>query len=1020
MKKLLFAGLFLTAATYAVAQQNLEANWQGYAIDGQHRTVTDNSNANKDLAIVGAGSFFGDVTNSSLTVDNKNISINTPGAAASTQNPTGSKGAYVAGGAVQNATASGNTLNLSNLTGGNELEGRDAIGGAAVLRDPLLRAANGSAVNNTVNLNNVTIRPYILPVAGTSGFPIGGNVYGGFSEYSKGSASGNAVNITNGSVIYGNVYGGKIEHHLNDDDLKEEGVVDSKANNNRVTVKDSTVIGTVAGAAGAATSDGNIVIVDHSTAGNVYAVDQSHGIEDSDESITHADNNTVIVRGGSTIIGNAAAVNTTSVNASGNTLSIEDSTVNAQNLYAVNMGLTTAAQSGNPVKATVGNNTLALSSLGTASLEEAGASLNLVGDASGNRVQISNTNLTLNNTSGKFFSGKLDAAALEANNLLTLPSDKGILFGGATMTYTSQTNTKDSAAEDAPEEKTIATYGTTSNNNIVSLSGGTVSGNVIGGFAAYVEEKDYWTKTETEATEEAPASTTYTHVVKNGLDVITTIDPTPEGGQPEPELGKKKDDLVFSASNNTIVLNDVTFDGKIYGGYVDGAELTAKNQLTQNNTVVLRGNISLSDDSVISGGNNELYKSTNHLVFDRTKATFTNSKQFQNFNQMWNINADYDTKINFNFDGVYATMTVDPSAMKEGQAVVVTTQTATDLKDIQQGDKVVDLTDSGITLANNKLGVYSFDLSGIKENSNTVGWQLTGTKETANLEVYGQLPLVGLALAMEGQEMMSTAITDAWKNENEYSSFLNGAYHHTRYKTGSGFDLDSGIFQAGAWKKLTNDWLAGFFVKYAHGSYETFPIKVDGDADVYGGGLLTSLRYSETGRLEVDAEVGYMDMDFNSSELGSVFKTKGMYYGVGAGFVETLLEDFDLFANLRYLHKGEDDLTDNLGQTIEYEAMKSLALRFGGEYTFSQLDLYGLKPALGVMGIYEMDGKSSVQAEGIKTDEASLKGMSGRAQLSLVYQNKDTFLPLRTALTVYGMAGKREGVGGEVNIAFEF
>ncbi|MGN0025245.1 MAG: autotransporter domain-containing protein [Candidatus Avelusimicrobium sp.] len=996
MKKLLFAVFFLTAAI-CVTAQNLENNWVGEAVDGQHRTVNQD-NENKSLAIVGGGSFNGNVTNSSLTVNNKNISINDPSTAITALQRQNSNGEYVAGGAVWNANANGNTLNLSNMTGATVLQGRNAIGGIAVLDDHLERFSNGSANNNTVNLNNVTTQAY--------NFIIGGNVYGGVAEYSHGTTNGNMVNITNGSIINGNVYGGIIQNRLEPEDRTEPGASDSHADNNRVTINNSTVNGTVAGAAGADTADGNIVIVENnSTVKNVYAVDQSIGVESGDESVTHADNNSVFVRN-STVTGNAAAVSTTSVNASGNTLSIDNSTINAQNLYSVNMGLAEAAASGNPVKATVGNNTLSLTNLTGATFQEAGASLNLVGNTSNNLIQIKDSSITLSNTSGKFFGGTLNVSALNTNNLLVLPSDKGILFGGASMTYTSQVNTAGTATSEEPEAETIATYGTNSDNNTIILSNSIVTGNVIGGFSAYIDEKDYYTSD----------GTSQTHVVKNGLNTITYVD----GVQTQQEDGEKKEDLVFSASNNTIVLDNVNFDGKIYGGYVDGAEILSKNKLTQNNTVILRGDITLTNNSVIYGGNNERYKSTNKLIFDRTRATFNSASQFQNFASMWSINADFDTNLNFNFEGVNANLTVDPSAIKEGQAIVVTSKAGTGLENIQQGEKVVNLIGSGITLNTNKLGIYSFDLSGIKLNSDTVGWQLTGTKAKANLEVYGQLPLVGLALTMEGQEMIGSAVTDAWKNENDSNSFLNGAYHHTRYKTGSGFDLDSGIAQAGAWKKFTNDWLGGFFVKYAHGSYDTFPIDVNGDADVYSGGLMTSLRYSETGRLELDAEIGYMDMEFKSPELSSTFDSKGMYYGFGAGFVETLAEDLDIFANFRYLRKNADDITDNLGQKIDFDSMQSLALRFGGEYIFNGVNLYGLKPAIGAMGIYEMNGESSVHAEGLTSDDASLKGMSGRAQLALVYDNQDTFLPLRTALTVYGMAGKREGFGGEISIAFSF
>ena len=163
-----------------------------------------------------------------------------------------------------------------------------------------------------------------------------------------------------------------------------------------------------------------------------------------------------------------------------------------------------------------------------------------------------------------------------------------------------------------------------------------------------------------------------------------------------------------------------------------------------------------------------------------------------------------------------------------------------------------------------------------------------------------------------------------------------------------------------------------------------------------------------------------MDIDFNSSELLSSFSSKGLYYGATAGFVESLFQDLDLFANIQWLRKEKDDITDNLDQKIQFDTMQSLALRFGADYIFNSLDLGGLTPSLGVSGIYEMDGKSTVTVENMKNSDASLKGMSGRGEFSLVYHNRDSFLPLHTVLTVYGQVGKREGFGGEVNISFEF
>ena len=692
-------------------------------------------------------------------------------------------------------------------------------------------------------------------------------------------------------------------------------------------------------------------------------------------------------------------------------MTLDNSTMANGAAYSVLMYLGNDV-SGNLIQSVVANNTLNLNNL-TSTFKEVGGSLNFAGTSNGNTVNILNSNVTLTNASRKFFDEQLDFTKLAAANLLPadVPADKVLIFGGASMDYTATVNSTPSP--EAPEEKAVAFNGTNSDGNLVNIAGGnsvkTVDANVFGGFSAYIREVDYRTVDDSGVTET---------VKKNGLTTTTTSsDPAAEPAEPETA---EKVDNIHSASNNTVVLDNVRFKGKVYGGYVYGAELKAENMRTQNNTVILRNKVELDPTAVIYGGSNSMGRTTNQLVFDRTIGTFTDKNQFRNFNPWWTINADFNTRLNFNFD-VHARMLLDKSTMKEGSAIVVTTNTEKSLTGIDEGGVVYELLDSGIVLTQKKVGVFSYSLTPTKGSTgNLVNWTLTSTKDKANAEVYGQLPLVGLALISEGPEMLTQTLNDLWQSETEQTTFVNGGYHHTRYKTGSGFDLDSGLLQAGAWKKFTNDWALGLFAKYSGGSYETYPIKVTGDASVYGGGLMTSLRYSETGRLEATVEAGYVDAKFQSDELLSSFKSKGMYYGASAGFVENPLDDLSLFANFNWKRKASDDITDDLDQKIEFDTLQSMALRFGGDYTFNSLDLNGVIPAIGASAIYEMDGKSTVTVENVKSDEASMKGMSGRGQLVLSYHNKDTFLPLHSVLTVYGQLGKREGFGGEVTIAFEF
>lgn len=1022
MRKFLVAVLFVMLAPLFAQAQNIQMNWDG---QNYSREITDDSNDNKSLAIVGAGSIdTGAIDGASMTVNGKKININTDAVAQEVYNsvdrteanaqfgiPVSGKetiGSYVAGGAAYRNNVTNSSVSMTGTT----LQGRDVMGGASFLLDGSARLGDFSANNNSVTISGGSLSFYDYTAPGaTDPETYGGNVYGGYTMFAKGTANNNTVIIKDGANVAGNVFGGVTTPRLTEEDEQKTNILDTRANGNYVLVQGSTVDGIVSGAMGAATANDNTVIIDNSNVGAAFGASIGRGITNGTESVVNMNNNTVIVRNGSTVATTAMAVMNKSVNAQGNTMTLDNSTMANGAAYSVLMYLGKDT-SGGLVQSVVANNTLNLNNL-TSTFKEVGGSLNFAGTSNGNTVNILNSNVTLTNAGKKFFDEQLDFTKLAAANLLPtdIPADKGLIFGGASMDYTATVNSTPSP--EAPEEKAVAFNGTNSDGNLINIAGGnsvkTVDANVFGGFSAYIREVDYRTVDDSGVTET---------VKKNGLTTTTTSsDPAAE--PTEPETAEKVDNI-HSASNNTVVLDNVKFKGKVYGGYVYGAELKTDNMLTQNNTVILRNKVELDPTAVIYGGSNSRSRTTNQLVFDRTIGTFTDKNQFRNFNPWWTINADFNTRLNFKFD-VHARMLLDKSTMKEGSAIVVTTKTEKSLTGIDEGGVVYELLDSGIVLTQKKVGVFSYSLTPTKGSTgNLVNWTLTSTKDKANAEVYGQLPLVGLALISEGPEMLTQTLNDLWQSETEQNTFVNGGYHHTRYKTGSGFDLDSGLMQAGAWKKFTNDWALGLFAKYAGGSYETYPIKVTGDASVYGGGLMTSLRYSETGRLEATVEAGYVDAKFKSDELLSSFKSKGMYYGASAGFVENPLDDLSMFANFNWKRKASDDITDDLDQKIEFDTLQSMALRFGGDYTFNSLDLNGVIPAIGASAIYEMDGKSTVTVENVKSDEASMKGMSGRGQLVLSYHNKDTFLPLHSVLTVYGQLGKREGFGGEVTIAFEF
>ncbi len=1031
--KNLTAGLILAFcfASVAGAQTIWKPIETAGQVDGETLTIK-NPIPEADGKMIAAGASIND------SATNNTLNISTDLTETNTNAPSTQFNHYIVGGAVYNNTADGNTVNINGAT----ISGRAVAGGLARTRNPnsidVEKWDTGNATNNTVNITGATID--VNPQTTDSVFDMEGNpvaVAGGANQFYVGNASGNTVNITD-STITGGVVGGLNYVKTTQEEVNEHsGMLTHRDNNNNtVRITNSTITGDVYGSNGGVTGNYNTVILNKATVnGSVFAADSGFSLfEDNKATGTFNYNRLDLLNGSS--VNSAAAVSAANNNASYNLMNLENSTVSNGTLYTVKM-IHGQEDNSATIAGETNYNTLNISNTPMTAYEIGGA-LNFTGSPSYNTVNISGSDITLSFNAAQTLGGLMNTQSLLGKNLLgtedeegnaitpDLSTSNGYIFGGATADYTAQVA---GVVETAPDE-VIVGFGSAADNNTISLQNGTINANVMGGFASYVREVNYTTETK----DDQGRVTQRVEVNKEGRVTTTTTttytyndeDGTMEQEPPTTDTTTAdKIDSQFSASNNTVLLNNVTVNGDVYGGYVDGAELKRENMLTQNNTVVVSGNTQIN--GTVYGGSNSAYAQTNKLIFSNiangNNFVSYDMANFQNFNQLVSIYGDFDTRLEFTNSDVHGLLTLNPSAMKDADATVII-RTPGEILDGYgpvecNGDPNCMKYTSDISLTNNKMGAYSFTLTPDLQG-NELSWTLASHKDKANVEVYGQLPLVGLALVSDGPEMLNQTMNDIWQSDTEQNTFVNGGYHHTRYKTGSGFDLDSGIVHAGAWKKFTNDWVLGFYGKYAGGSYDTFPIKVSGNANAFGGGLMTSLRYSETGRLELSGEVGYMDMDFNSSELLSSFDTKGLYYGLTAGFVENLLQDLDLFANIQWLRKEKDDITDNLDQKIQFDAMQSLALRFGADYVFRSLDLGGLTPSLGVSGIYEMEGKSAVTVEGMKNDDASLKGMSGRGEFSLIYHNRDTFLPLHTVLTVYGQLGKREGFGGEINVSFEF
>lgn len=1046
---------FLSFSVFAA--DVISPNWNLNDINSQIRSLTADYSGTS--AIIGGASKNGNASNNTLIINGLTVSTESDNQAAY------DNGTYMlGGGAVYNHQASKNQVQVLN---GSTIQGRDVFGGAGLL-DYWENRANSAYVNgNNVLIKDSNIIKSSTPItyyeydAATQTYVpqsdyIGGNVFGSIASYYHGDAQNNSVIIDN-STVEGSVFGAYakaqtisgIDQDEHTGDISENFRPDISLNNNTIKILNGSVVnGQVVGGFGSPIINGNTIEIDASTVNEVYGGVPDIGLYNADNtSAATLRDNTIIIRNGSTV-SKGFVVGGESLNSINNKLIIDSSTISDGYLYSsfILLGL---RQFGTiPINAEATSNVISVNNLPTSTINEIGAVLNLSGKANDNSANLTNISaLTVARPALSF--GVLDMTKVGSSvgNLLSLKNDNGVaiptddfnssygfIYGGTALDYTSQINDMPNpvggvlpdGADEIPATQIIAEGGNQANGNTVTISNSTVNANIIGGFAGEIREISYINWSE----DSGSYIKKVTQKIGNEVFVVNyTCDGNGENCSAptiESRTAYESISSQFSASNNTVILDNVDFDGTVYGGFVAGAELQVDNAKTSNNTVILRGNTPLSSTSVIYGGNAFLDQSTNHLVFDHIAGTggayitYDNPNQFQNFNHTWQINADLDTRIDFQMNEVDAIVNIDNSQKQEGSATIIKTQTSSDLTDVEQNGVITDLVDTTVELSQKRRGIYSYNLVGTKEDATTVGWVLSIIRDQNNVEIYGQLPLVGLALASDGSDILNNALREAWKSELSSGTFIDGGYHHTRYHTGSGFDLNSGIVQAGFWKKLNNDWLAGLFVKYANGSYETYPIKASGSANAFGGGLMTSYHYSETGYIEANAEVGYLDMEFKSSELLSDMKSRGIYYGALFGVVEEITPTWNLFTNLQYLRKDKDSMTDNLGQEVSYDAMQSLAFRAGTEVSLTKLTFEDIVPSIGASCIYEFDGKSKVDVSGTTNNEASMRGFSGRGEIAFSYNSEEGYFPLISKLTLFGQAGKRSGFGGELNLTFKF
>lgn len=267
-----------------------------------------------------------------------------------------------------------------------------------------------------------------------------------------------------------------------------------------------------------------------------------------------------------------------------------------------------------------------------------------------------------------------------------------------------------------------------------------------------------------------------------------------------------------------------------------------------------------------------------------------------------------------------------------------------------------------------------------------------------------------------------------------------------RFNSGSHVDMDSFNMATGlGWNmpfdegRNGNLLLGAFFEAGwgdydSHNSFSSGSVKGEGDASYRGGGVLA--RYDSalvgpgTAYTEVSFRAGrvktdYESSDFKSAEGGKVdFDSSAAYYGMhaGVGYIWNIAADTSLDINTKYLWTRQDsDCVSIQGDRIRFKATDSHRWRSGAKFAHSLKTESGLffTPYGGAAYEHEFDSKAEATANGKGVDSPDVKGGTGIGELGLAFKPSE-YSGFSVDLGMQGYVGKREGVGGNLQVKFEF
>ena len=633
-------------------------------------------------------------------------------------------------------------------------------------------------------------------------------------------------------------------------------------------------------------------------------------------------------------------------------------------------------------------------------------------DASGGNVSINgNAEVTYVVYGGRSYSGRSYSGEAYNNTVnISGGSVKGDVYGGYSYSY------GQSISREAYD-------------NIVNISGGSVKGDVYGGYSysygqsisreAYdnivnisggsVTGKVYGGNSESR---EAHHNTV--NISGDAKVIVGTV----YGGWSDSG----------SANDNTVNISGGSVKGNVYGGYSESGS-------AKDNQIIIRGFADITNANLFGYGGYGTNATGNTLTIDGWSDSTQSVKNFSDIafkNIDWNNNESILTITNQNGYTSDLTNTKIKTINIAGGSNINVGESMTLIESKNSND--LGLTEGNVT-DTFTAGVAREGLGSTRIDGNVVTFNIDSIKLSSQAVSAAQTRAASAAFVNQGTDLISDSL-DTLSRDDNYGVKTFAAVHGNRSKYDVADDIKingwSTIVGVGNADKFDNgsEFSWGVFYENGSGNYRTYNsfnnefFRGDGSMVYNGGGIAARYENKNGVYTEGSLRAGMLKNELDNAMRnvnGSYgYETESAYYGahIGVGKIISLSDSSDLDIYGKFFHTyTEGDSVTIADDKFDFDSITSDRLRVGARITSNKENKFSTY--YGLAYEYEFNGDADMTAQGLRADTQSLQGSSVMAELGFNYQPTPDS-PWSFDLNMRGYTGERQGGSFNVQATYTF